>query len=170
MVARKLRSSSGAEPRVISGARARLLVVGGVEPAEPLRQHAERAAGLLVLRQRLPFALEHRERGGVERIAGGETIAQHFARAAFGEGWIDRGPLRRQLGAAFEAPVGVGFRDLGAGALGTEVFEQAAADDLADLGFVVGDQVARDALDDLGDAVLPVLLVVRSFRPRSSAG
>src|SRR5688572_2919877 len=53
------------------GARLTVTVLG--RKRDPLRQHRQSATRLLVLRQGLPLALEHRQRGGVERVAGLES-------------------------------------------------------------------------------------------------
>ena len=57
---------------------------------------------------------------------------------------------------ALEAPVRAGSCDSLARALVAEVFEQAPAHHLTDLGLVVGNQVAGDAADHLGDPLLPL--------------
>ena len=68
------------------GLRAGLREALPVSPGDPLRQHGERAARLLVLGQRLPLALEHRERGRVEGKAGLEAAAQVFPGLGLGDG------------------------------------------------------------------------------------
>jgi hypothetical protein len=85
-------------------------------PGDPLGQHRQHAARLLVLRQALPLPLEDRERRGVERVARLEAGLQVFLRLTLtpypspsgrgeGEG-VHGGPLRRQLRPPLEAPVG----------------------------------------------------------------
>ena len=74
--------------------------------------------------QLLGLAVDNANGNGVTLNASFITLNDNYiglnlAGAAFGERWIDRGPLRRQLRAAFEAPVGVGFCHLGAVGFGT---------------------------------------------------
>src|SRR3972149_5733466 len=128
---------------------------------DPLRQHRQRAARLLVLRQRLPLALEYRERRRMERVAGLEASLQELARLGLGRGRIHRGPLRRELRAPLEAPVAVGLGDVLPDLLASQVLEEPPPDDLADLGLVVGDQVLGDAPHHLRDPVLPLLIRLR---------
>ena len=125
---------------------------------DPLRQHRQRAARLLVLRQRLPLALEDRERRRMERIAGLEAALQELARLGLGRGRVHRRPLRRELRPPLEAPVAVGLGDVLPDLLAAQVLEEPPPDDLADLGLVVGDQVLGDAPHDLRDPVLPLLI------------
>ena len=130
---------------MISGSRRALResVLGG--PGNPLRQHRQRAARLLVLRQRLPLALEDRERRRVERVARLEAGLQELPGLRLGRRGIHGGPLGRKLRAPLEAPVAEGLGDVLADLLAAEVLEQPPADDLADFGLVVGDQVLGDA-------------------------
>ena len=102
----------------------------------------------------------------MERITGGEFLREHLAGALLAERGIDRGPVRRQLRAPFETPVGVGCRNEIAFALRAEAFEQPAADDFAEFRFIVRKQVARDPLHRFGDAFLPALLVSGHFQRR----
>ena len=167
---RKPGSASGAEPSVMSGSvRAlRKRVLRG--DRDPLRQHRQRAARLLVLRQRLPLALEDRERRRMERVAGLEAALQELARLGLGRGRVHRGPLRRELRPPLEAPVAEGLGDVLPDLLAAEVLEEPPPDDLADLGLVVGDQVLGDAPHHLRDLVLPLLIPRRSSRPGCAAG
>ena len=80
-------------------------------PGDPLRQHRQRPPGLLELSERAPFALEHRQRRRVERIARLEAPPKVLAPSALGARRVDRGPFGRQPGGALEAPVGVGLGD-----------------------------------------------------------
>ena len=125
---------------------------------DPLRQHRQRAARLLVLRQRLPLALEDRERRRVERVARLEAALQELARLGLGRGRVHGGPLGRELRPPLEAPVAEGPGDVLPDLLAPEVLEEPPPDDLADLGLVVGDQVLGDAPHDLRDLVLPLLV------------
>ena len=123
-----------------------------------MRQHRQRAARLLVLRQRLPLALEDRERRRVKRIACLEPALQELACLCLGRRGVHRGPLGRKLRAPLEAPVAEGPGDVLANLLAAEILEEAPAYDLADLGLVVGDQVLGDAAHHLRDLVLPLLI------------
>ena len=71
------------------------LVVLHERPRNPLCQHRQRAARLLILWQSLPFPLEHRQRGRMERVAGLEAALQKLARLGLGRGRIHGGPLGR---------------------------------------------------------------------------
>ena len=77
-----------------------------ISPGDPLGQHRKRAARLLVLRQRLPLALEDRQRGRVERVARLEAGLKEFLGLLLGRRGIDGSPLGRQLRPTLEAPVG----------------------------------------------------------------
>src|SRR5690606_23079170 len=106
-------------------------------------------------RQCLPLALEDGQGRGMERVASFEARLQELAGLLLGGGRIHRGPLRWKLRASLEAPVGILPGDVLPHALVAEIFEQPAADDLADLGFVVRDELLGDAPDLLRDEVLP---------------
>ena len=154
--------------------RAELLARG---PRDPLRQHGQRAARLLELGERPPLALKHRQRRRMERIAGCEPAPQKLPRLGLGRGGVDRQPFGRQARGPLEAPFGIGLGDLLADPLAAQVLEQPPAHHLADLRFVVGDQVAGDAPDHLGDPVLPLLvpighlhLAARQAHDRGRAG
>ena len=99
-----------------------------VGPGDPLCEHGQRAARLLVLRERLPLALEDGQRRWVEGVARLETAAEEVAGPGLGSGGVHGGPLRRQLRAALEAPVGIGFRHVLAGPLAAKILEQAIAE------------------------------------------
>ena len=99
----------------------------------------------------------------MEGIARLEASAQKLPRLGLGGCRIHRQPLGRQPRRALEAPVRVGLGHFLARARLTQVLEQAAADHLADLRFVVGDQIARHPPHHLGDAFLPLLIPVRHF-------
>ena len=163
-----LRERRRAERDERLGARLAEAVLRG--DRDPLRQHRQRAARLLVLRQRLPLALEDRERRRMERVAGLEAALQELARLGLGRGRVHRGPLRRELRPPLEAPVAEGLGDVLPDLLASQVLEEPPPDDLADLGLVVGDQVLGDAPHDLRDLVLPLHDPSRSSRPGCAAG
>ena len=73
---------------------------------DPLRQHRERAARLLVLRERLPLALEDRERGRMERVARLESAAQELPCLRLRRSGIDCRPFGWQLSPPLETPIG----------------------------------------------------------------
>ena len=93
-------------------------------------------------------------------VAGLEPAPQKLPCFALRRRRIYCQPLRRKAGASLEAPVRDRSCDSLAHALVAEVLEQAPAHHLADLGLVVGDQVAGDAADHLGDPLLPLLVPV----------
>ena len=122
---------------------------------DPLGQHRQRAARLLVLWQRLPLALEDRQRCRMERVTGLEAALQELARLGLGRRRVHRRPLGRELRPPLEAPVAEGLGDGLPDLLAPQVPEEPPPDDLADLGLVIGDQVLGDAPHDLRDPVLP---------------
>ena len=129
-------------------------------PGDPLRQHGERPPGLLKLAERTPLALKHRQRRGMEGVAGLEPAPQKLPCLRLRRRGVHGQPLRGQAGAALEAPVRESPCDSLARALVAKVLKQAPAHHLADLGFVVGDQIAGDPADHLGDPLLPLLVPV----------
>ncbi len=96
----------------------------------------------------------------MERIAGLEATAEELAGLGLGRGRVHRRPLRRELRPPLEAPVAEGFGDVLPDLLASQVLEEPPADDLADLGLVVGDQVLGDATYDLRDPLLPLRVPV----------
>jgi hypothetical protein len=129
----------------------------------PLCKHGEGATRLLVLRQRPPFPLKHRQRSRVEWIAGLEATTEKISRFGFGRRGIDGHPFGRELMAALKAPIGIFPRDPLADALIAYLLEHPPADYFADLGFVVGEEVARDTAHNPGDPLLPQLIQVGHF-------
>src|SRR5690349_17428268 len=101
---------------------------------DPLRQHGERAAGLLELLKRSPLALKNREGCRVERVASLKPAAEKIARFGFGRGGVDGHPLCRKLMPPLEAPIGIIPRYPFPDALVADILEQAPPDNLADLG------------------------------------
>ena len=85
----------------------------------------------------------------MEGIAGFEAAPQKILRPARGGRSVHHNPLGGKPGGPLETPAGVSLRHLPADALVTERLEEPPAHGLADLGFVVGDQIARDAAHDL---------------------
>ena len=138
------------------GFRPRLLELPARRPRYPLRQHREGAAGLLELGERAPLAPEDGERRRMEGVARFETATQTFARLRLRRRAVHRHPFGGKAGGPLEAPVRTSLRDPPADSLVPEILEEPPANDLADLGLVVGDEIARDAAHDLGDPVLPL--------------
>ena len=122
----------------------------------PLREHRERAARLLVLCEGLPLALEHRERGRMEWVTRLEPAPQELPCLRLRRGGIDGCPFGWELSPPLEAPVGEAFRHVLPDALAPQVLEQPAPDHLADFGLVVGNEILGDPPDDLRDPVLPL--------------
>ena len=94
----------------------------------------------------------------MERITCLETTFEEVSRLRASSRGVHCCPLRGETGASLEAPVRIGFGDPLAHALAADVLKQPSAYDFADLGFVIGDEVACDASHDLGDALLPFLV------------
>ena len=130
-------------------------------PGNPLRQHRQGPARLLELGERAPFPLEDRECRRVERIARLEPAPEKISALGRSGSGVHGSPLGGKPSRSLKAPVGVGLGHQLAHALFAEVLEQASSHDLADLGLVVGNEVACDASHDLGDTVLPPLVPLR---------
>ena len=140
--------------------RAGLVELLAGRPGDPLRQHGERSASLLKLAERAPLALKHRQCRRMEGVARLEPAPQKLPCLRLRRRGVHGQPFRGEAGAALEAPVRESPCDSLARALVAEILEQAPAHHLADLGFVVGDQIAGDAADHLGDPLLPLLVPV----------
>src|SRR5437763_13685085 len=130
----KLRNVQRRRPQRYQRLAPRFLEMLAGRHRDPLRQHRERAARLLELLKRPPFAVEHRQRRWMERVASLEPPAKKLSRLGFCRGRVDRHPLRREPGAALEAPISIFLGDPLADALVADVLEQAPPYDLADLG------------------------------------
>ncbi len=91
----KLRNVQRRRAKRDQGLAAGLLEGVAVGPGDPLGEHRQGAAGLLVLWQRLPLALEDREGRRMERVARVETLAEQLPRGRLGRRGVDGGPLRR---------------------------------------------------------------------------
>ena len=130
-----------------------------------MRQQGQGSASLLKLGQGAPLALKDREGRRMEGIAGLEPAPEKLPCPGLGGGGVHRKPFGGEAGGAFEAPVGVGPGHSPAHALFAEIFEKAAPNHLADLGLVVGNEVAGDAADHLGQAFLPLLVPIGHFPP-----
>jgi hypothetical protein len=164
----ELAQHNGAEIGVVERRRAqcdqwlaaRLVEMLARRKRNPLRQHGQRAARLLILRQRPPLALKHRQRSRMEWIAGLEATTEKIPRFGFSRRGIDGHPFCRELMAALETPIGVFPRDPLADALVADLLEQPPADYFADLSLVIGEEVARDPAHDPGDPLLPQLIRV----------
>lgn len=96
----------------------------------------------------------------MEREARLEPLPQIVARLRFGKRCIDHGPLARKLRAILEAPVGICLGHRPAHRVLADILEQAAPDYLADLSFVIDDEILGDAADHLGETVLPDLVPI----------
>ena len=92
----------------------------------------------------------------MKRVARLEPAPQKLPRLGLRRRAVHGHPFGGKAGGSLETPVRIDFCYSFADALVAQILEQPAADDLADLGLVVGDQIARDAADDLGDPVLPL--------------
>jgi len=68
----------------------------------------------------------------VKRVAHLKAALKKLAHFDLGEAGVHRGPLRRELGAALEAPIAKHPGDLAADSLRSEVLEQPAAYHLSD--------------------------------------
>ena len=115
-----------------------------VGPGNPLRQHGQGAAGLLVLRQSLPLALENRQGSRVEGVTASKRPCRNSlalasvrrcpplsTRVAVGRGVGSTNRRTRPWCAALALLVVAG------------VLEQATTQHLGDLSLIVDDQVLR---------------------------
>ena len=93
---RAIRAGGGPAPHVAGG------------PGDPLRQHGQRAAGLLELRQRAPLPLEDGECRRVEGVTSLEAVPQEFPASGFrGGGVTDSCPRESSCrgGAKWDLPL-----------------------------------------------------------------
>src|SRR4030042_2887273 len=99
----------------------------------------------------------------MERVTSLKTASEKFSGLGLCCGAVHGCPLRRQLSTAFETPVRIFFGNVFAPPGAPDVLEQAAADDLADFGLVICDEVLGHAADDLRDPVLPLHVPIGHF-------
>ena len=125
-------------------------------PRDPLGEHGQRSACLLVLNKGRPLALKDGQGRRVERVTGIESGAEEVPSLGLSGRAVDGCPLWRKLRPALEAPIGIGLRHLRADAVVAQVVEEAAPYNLADLRFVVRDEILCDSADHFRDLVLPL--------------
>ena len=129
-------------------------------PGNPLRQQGKRPTGLLKLGECTPLSLEDGKGRRMEGVTCLEPVPQKLPCLGLRRRGVDRQPFGGKAGGPFKAPVRVGFGDSLANAFVAKILEQATTHHLADLGFVIGDKVARHATDHLGESVLPLLIPI----------
>ncbi len=135
-------------------------VVRLIRPGNPLRQHGQGSPRLLVLRERLPLTLEHRQGGRMERITNLKTVAEIFPGFRLGGAGIHSRPFRRKLRPPLKTPIRVGFGHLFPHPLAADIFKKAPPHHFADLGLIVGDEVLGHPAHHPGNFLLPLEIPV----------
>src|SRR4030042_4763221 len=112
----------------------------------------------------LPFSLENRKSGWMERITCLESLLKKFSGFSLGCRSIHGCPLGGKLSPPFEAPIGECFGHVFLQTLITPVFKKSAANYLTDLRLIVRNQVLGHTVDLFDDNILPAKTPVTHFR------
>src|SRR3990170_4921813 len=99
----------------------------------------------------------------MEWVAYLKAAPQEFPCLCLRRGSVHRRPFRRKLCPSFVAPISIYLSNALTCPFTPKIFEQPPAHHLANLSFIIYDEVFGYAPDDLGNPILPLKVPIRHF-------